>query len=173
MFNEKYVFVPNMIFDINRIKEIALRNLYRVEPTLAIHQRYVKKEPYLLELQERYPFLSSMYNLYPTPPSFVVPIHICPERGCALNIPIKYTEDSYTVFYEPESELKTRYSKSRVYDIVDSKMIEVYRYTLDRPLIMNTLLPHNVFGGPKDTRVIMSWSIAGSYEETKNLVGML
>lgn len=162
-----------MELDISKLKEIVFRNINFPEPKLATHQRYVEKEPYLLELRKKYSFLSKLYNIYPTPPSYVVPIHICPNRGCALNIPIQYTEDSYTVFYEPKEKLEMFYSVPRIYHIIESEMTEVYRYTLNCPVIMNTKLPHGVFGGPKMTRIIMSWSIDPEYEDTKNLVGML
>lgn len=173
MLDEQYVFRPSMNLDISKLKEIVFRNINKTEPGLASHQRYVEKEPYLEELRQQYPFLSKLYNIYPTLPSFKVPIHICPERGCALNIPIQYTEDSYTIFYQAKEELKTRYSTPRIYKIIKSEMVETYRYTLTDPVIMNTRLPHSVEGGPRDTRIIMSWSITPLYEETKQLVGML
>jgi len=173
MTNEKYIFIPNMDLDISKFKEIALRNLFSVEKNLASHQRYVEKEPYMTELKEKYPMLSNLYNIYPTPPGQTVPIHICPERGCALNIPIQYTEDSYTVFYEPEEPLEMTYSVPRIYHIINSKMIEVYRYTLTEPVIMNTRLPHGVFGGPKTVRIILSWSIIPLYEEAKKILGKI
>ena len=170
--NEKYIFKPNIDLDISKIKEIVFRNLHKLNPNLATHQRYVHEEPYLVELKEKFPFLSKLYNIYPTPPGYTVPIHICPSRGCALNIPIQYTDDSYTVFYEPKDELEMTYNVPRIYHVIDSEMIEVYRYTLTEPVVMNTLLPHGVFGGPKMTRIIMSWSIDTGYEETRELVGM-
>ena len=162
-----------MKLNISKLKEIVFRNLNSLESNLATHQRYVNKEPYLIEIKEQYPFLSNLYNIYPTGPGYIVPIHICPNRGCALNIPIQYTEDSYTIFYEPKEKLEMTYSVPRIYHIIESDMIEVYRYTLEYPVIMNTKLPHGVFGGPKMTRIIMSWSIDPEYEEVKNLVGML
>jgi hypothetical protein len=164
MINKKYIFKPKMELDISRLKEIVFRNLNIVEPGLATHQRYVEKEPYLIELKDRYPFLSRLYNIYPSMPGTTIPIHICPNRGCALNIPIQYTEDSYTVFYEPKDKLEMTYNIPRIYHIIDSEMLEVYRYTLTEPVIMNTKLPHGVFGGPKMTRIIMSWSIHDDYE---------
>lgn len=173
MINEAYIFKPNMVLDILKLKEIVFRNLNRFSPDLKTHQRRVEDEPYLVELKSQYSFLSKLYNIYPTPPGYTVPIHICPDRGCALNIPIQYTDDSYTVFYEPKDDLKMSYSVPRVYNIIESEMIEVYRYTLAEPVIMNTLLPHGVFGGPARTRIIMSWSIAETYDDTKKLVGML
>jgi hypothetical protein len=170
LINEKYIFIPSIKIDIDNIKEIVFRNLNKSYPDLASHQRRVSEEPYLQELKEKYTFLSDLYNIYPTPPNHTVPIHICPSRGCALNIPIQYTDNSYTVFYEPKEELKTTYVIPRIYHIIESEMTETYRYTLDEPVVMNTLLPHGVFGGPKMTRIIMSWSIVTSYEETKRML---
>jgi hypothetical protein len=164
MIDKKYIFVPDMNLDLGKLKEIVFKNLNSLEPKLATHQRYVEKEPYLVELQKQYPFLSNLYNIYATPPGYCVPIHICPNRGCALNIPIQYTEDSYTVFYEPKDKLEMTYSVPRIYHTIDSEMSEVYRYTLTDPVIMNTKLPHGVFGGPKMTRIILSWSIQDDYE---------
>jgi hypothetical protein len=173
MIDHRYIFLPDMDLDIDNLKEIVFRNLHILEPNLATHQRYVDKEPYLVELRKKFPFLSKLYNIYPTGPGYVVPIHICPNRGCALNIPIQYTDNSHTVFYEPKDKLEMTYSVPRIYHIIESEMIEVYRYTLIEPVIMNTKLPHGVFGGPKTTRIIMSWSIDTEYEETKKLVSML
>ena len=170
--NGKYIFKPNIDLNISKIKEIVFRNLYKSNKNLASHQRYVSEEPYLVELKEKFPFLSNLYNIYPTPPGYIVPIHICPSRGCALNIPIQYTEDSYTVFYDARDKLEMTYNVPRIYHVIDSEMIEAYRYTLTEPVIMNTLLPHGVFGGPEMTRIIMSWSIDTDYEKTKELVSM-
>lgn len=173
MINEKYIFSPNLSLDIPKLKEIVSRNISKPEPTLATHQRLVEKEPYLVELNNQYPFLSRIYNIYITPPNAVVPIHICPDRGCGLNVPIQYTDDSYTIFYQPKDKMETVYDAPRIYHLVQSEMIEVYRYTLDRPVIMNTRVPHSVIGGPKRYRVILSWSINNLYEDVKKLVGVL
>jgi hypothetical protein len=174
MIDEKYIFKPNMELDISKLQEIVFRNLATLEPDLATHQRYVNKEPYLVELKNHYPFLSKLYNIYSAPPSHTIPIHICPNRGCALNIPIQYTEDSHTVFYKSiDDNPSMSYSVPRIYHLIESEMIEVYRYTLLYPVIMNTKLPHGVFGGPKMSRIILSWSITPEYEDTKKLVGVL
>jgi hypothetical protein len=124
--------------------------------------------------KEKYPFFSDLYNVYTTAANYITPIHICPGRGCALNIPVIYTEDSYTIFYELKGEVIKNYSVPRIYEIIESDTVEVYRYTLDKPVIMNTLLPHGVIGGPKGPRTIMSWSIDLNYgyETVKKIVGI-
>jgi hypothetical protein len=150
-----------------------LEFLKPAEPTLEIKEAEEVERITIIELKKQFPFLSKLYNIYPTRPGYTVPIHICPNRGCALNIPIQYTEDSYTVFYEPKEELNMSYSVPRIYHIIESEMTEVYRYTLTEPVIMNTKLPHGVFGGPNTTRIIMSWSIDPEYEDLKKLMSVL
>ncbi len=172
--NEKYIFYPNMEFDVTKLQEIAIRNMHNFDSNLKTHQRKIENEPYLVELKNKYPFLSSLYNIYTTSPGYITPIHICPGRGCALNIPVIYTEDSYTIFYELKGEVIKKYSEQRIYEIIESDTFEVYRYTLDRPVIMNTQLPHGVVGGKKGPRTIMSWSIGldYNYETIKKLLGI-
>jgi hypothetical protein len=174
---EQYIFYPKLNFDLVRIKEIIERQMSLKVPGHASHQRRVRDEPYLLELQEQYPFLSNLYNIYTTAPNYKTPIHICPDRGCAINIPIIYTEDSHTIFYEIKKGAKTEYIEERIYKVIkEEDAVEVFRYTLDRPTLMNTQLPHGVIGGPLRARTIMSWSVIldSNYETTKNkLMSML
>jgi hypothetical protein len=168
--NNQYIFYPSFDLDLEKIKKIVFKNLYKLVPGAPTHHRLVKNEPYLVDLKTRYPFLSNIYNIYPTNPGYVTPIHICPGRSCALNIPIEYTEDSHTVFYELCEPKESIHNTDRVYDVINSDVKEVFRYTLTRPVIMNTLLPHGVFGGPDKMRIIMSWSITFdvSYEELRS-----
>jgi hypothetical protein len=171
--NNQYIFYPKMDLDLDKLQDIVRRRLVDFVPGMATHHRKVEDEPYLIELREKYPFLSSVYNIYTTAAKYVTPIHICPNRSCALNIPITYTEDSHTVFYEIPENANSRYNPDRIYHVINSKAVEVFRYTLDRPVIMNTLLPHGVFGGPKQDRTIMSWSITFdySYDQLKEMLG--
>ena len=174
---EQYIFYPNLNFDLDRIKEIVKRHMTLRIPGYASHQRRVRDEPYLLELQAKYPFLSNLYNIYTTAPNYRTPIHICPERGCAINIPIIYTEDSHTIFYKIKEGAEAEYVKHRIYEVIkEEDAVEVFRYTLDRLTLMNTQLPHGVIGGPLRARTIMSWSVVldSDYETTKKtLMSML
>lgn len=171
--NNKYIYYPNLDFDLEKIKEIVFRNDRKRYKDLATHQHRIKEEPYLIELQEKYPFLSNIYNIYSTAPGYRTPIHICPNRGCAINIPISYTEDSHTIFYEIKDNAKLMHIKERIYDVIrEEDATEVFRYTLDRPTLMNTQLPHGVIGGPLKKRTIMSWSINldSDYETTRAIL---
>jgi hypothetical protein len=172
--NNKYIFYPNIPFDMDKITDIVTRRLTERISGYATHQRKVADEPYLVELRKDYPFFSSLYNIYATPPGYVTPIHICPGRGCAVNIPIVYTEDSHTIFYEITENAEFTHVTERIYDVFKKEdAVEVFRYTLDRPTLMNTKLPHGVLGGPAHKRIIMSWSIDldSDYETTKKLLG--
>lgn len=170
--NNQYIFYPKIDLDLSALKKIVYKHLYKPIPGSATHHRLVKDEPYLLELQKHYPFFSDIYNIYPSPPNANIPLHICPERSCALNIPIQYTDDSHTIFYELDGQDFT-YNKERIYQVINSNATEVFRYTLTEPVIMNTLLPHSVIGGPKRQRIIMSWSITFdvTYEELRKQYG--
>jgi hypothetical protein len=152
-----------MNLDLDKINEIVMRRQKDSIPGMATHHRRVDDEPYLVELRNRYSFLGPLYNIYTTAAGYVTPIHICPGRSCALNIPVFYTEDSHTVFYEIPEDASIQYNKTRIYQVINSSAIEVFRYTLTEPVIMNTLLPHGVFGGHKQERIIMSWSIDFNY----------
>ena len=123
--NNKYIFYPPINFDMVKIRDIVSRNLKVEIPGLATHQRKIENEPYLLELQKQYSFFSDLYNIYATPPGYCTPIHICPGRGCAINIPITYTEDSYTIFYDLPGKVEKLYSVNRIYEIIESDAVEV------------------------------------------------
>ena len=174
---DRYIFYPKLNFDLDKIKDIVIKHMNLEISGLATHQRRVRDEEYLVELQKQYPFLSGLYNIYTTPPNYLTPIHICPARGCAINIPIIYTEDSHTIFYKIKDDAETKYIEDRIYKVIKEKdAIEVFRYTLDRPTLMNTQLPHGVVGGPLRPRTIMSWSVVldSDYETTKKtLMSML
>ena len=152
-----------MNLDLDKIKEIVLRRLRDTIPGMATHHRRAEDEPYLIELRNQFSFLGPIYNIYRTSAGYVTPIHICPGRSCALNIPISYTEDSHTVFYEIPEDANPQYNKTRIYQVINTDAVEVFRYTLTEPVIMNTLLPHGVFGGKSRERIIMSWSIPFEY----------
>jgi hypothetical protein len=172
--NDQYIFYPSIPFDMVKITDIVTRRLTETLPGHPSHQRKVAQEPYLIELKQQYPFFSDLYNIYTTPPNYLTPIHICPNRGCTINIPIFYTEDSHTIFYEIKDNVEFTYVNERVYNVIkEEDAVEVFRYTLDRPTLMNTQLPHGVVGGPKRNRTIMSWSIRldSDYATTKKLLG--
>lgn len=171
--NNQYVFSPKIDLDLDIIKNIAFRRRHQKNKNMATHHRLVCEESYLVEIQQQYPFLGNVYNVYHTPPGYEMPLHVCTDRLCALNIPIQYTEDSHTIFYDVGDNPKTIYDEDRRYHLILSEAREVFRYTLTEPVIMNTGIPHKVIGGPRMPRLIMSWSInfRTSYEELRSIYG--
>lgn len=171
--NNQYIFYPKMNIDIDKMRLVVMRNLNKPIFGLASHHRKVEDEPYLVEFREQYPFFSEIYNIFPTPAGYKVPIHLDHSRPCALNIPIDYTADSHTIFYDVGDSPSFQRIHERVYDTVTSEATEVFRFTLTQPVIMNTSIPHGVIGGPKRARIILSWSVSmdTSYEELRKLYG--
>jgi hypothetical protein len=162
-----------MDISVDKLRLVVLRNLHNYIPGRVSHHRNVKDEQYMVELKERYPFFSDTYNIFYTPPGYIVPIHIDFDRHCTLNVPIDYTKDSHTIVYDMGDNASLKRVDERVYDIVESEATEVFRYTLTEPVIMNVKLPHSVIGGPLRARLILSWSVNSdtSYEELRKLYG--
>jgi hypothetical protein len=175
--NNKYILIPSLDLDIEQIKDIVKRNINIRVPGLASHHRLIKNEPYLEKLKEKYYFLSSVYNIYNTQWDYTTPVHIDSNRYCALNIPIENVKGSYTVYYELNDELISDLVPSRAYSIVESEKIEKFRFTLEKPTIINTKIPHNIIHNTtKSNRIIMSWSVNENYtfdDVKKILVSML
>lgn len=162
--NNEFAFLPCIDIDIQLIQSIVLKNLHSNIPGLATHHRRVEDDDYLISLKKKYTFLSSLYNIYETKQSYNTPVHVDSARNCALNIPVANTLNSHTVFYKFVNQEVTRDIKDRVYNIVESNVEEVFRFTLVQPTVINTAVPHGVFDHGSDTRVIMSWSISNHYD---------
>jgi hypothetical protein len=173
--NNQYIFYPSIPFDVEQIRDIVSRRLHETLPGYPTHHRKVADEPYLVELQKLYPFFIDIYSIYNTTPRRAVPIHTDSGRKCAVNIPISYTEDSHTIFYKIKEDIEITRIPERVYDVIKEEDVieEVFRFTLDRPTLLNTRVPHNAIGGPLRNRIIMSWSVSldYDYDTTKTLLG--
>jgi len=126
---------------------------------LKSHQRLVKDNPSLSALQEKFPFLGSIYNIYVFPPGQGLPVHIDSARKCAINIPISNTLDSTTVFYKLEEPVVLEHVAERVYDKVISNKIEVFRFTLTHPTLINNTVAHSATNYSDKPRVVLSWGL--------------
>ena len=173
MIDNEYAFTPLIELDLARLKQIALENLNTRVPELASHQRLVSSDEYLLSLNNKFPFLSNLYNIYETPQRYVTPVHVDSARFCALNIPIINTENSYTVFYKPSAELVSTKITRRAYHLVNSDVTEVFRFTLTSPTLINTKIPHGVLDSGDQDRIIISWSVNNNYtyNDIKKILG--
>lgn len=173
MIDNEYAYtLPAIHFDLDKIKEIVAATVGIQIPGLASHQRPVENSSYLSNIKKQYPFLSDLYNIYNTSQNYITPVHTDALRNCALNVPIVNTENSHTVFYKFVGEEQTRFIRRRVYNLVESDIEEVFRFTLSEPTLINTKVPHGVLDHGSDTRIIMSWSISNNYTfaETKKLL---
>ena len=62
--NNEFIFIPNLDLDLEKIKNIVIKNIDNRIGGLATHQRRVADESYLLQVRNRYTFLSNIYNIY-------------------------------------------------------------------------------------------------------------
>lgn len=171
--NNQYAFTPSIDLNLDLIKKIIFKDLYVKEQGMASHHRFVEKHEYLLSLRKKYPFLSDVYNIYSTRQSIPTPIHVDKNRSCALNIPILNTDRSSTIFYQADVNGYEDIPE-RVYYLIKSEPNEVFRFTIDRPTLINTKVPHGVLGSGDKTRIIMSWSIFPEYsfDDVKKLMSV-
>lgn len=171
MNNNDYAFTPTFELNVTEIRKIVFSRLmqHRPPPELASHQRWVSREPYLVELQQQYPFLSDIYNIFRTDALHPVPAHQDASRSCALNIPVQYTEDSHTIFYRALTP-QQHFIEERVYNLITGPCEELWRFTMTEPTVINTAVPHAVITGPHRERIIMSWSVREgyTYEDLRN-----
>ena len=97
--NNQYVFTLDESFcDINEMQMIYHRRKNDIEEGLGHFQRSANKEPYMVFLMEKYPFLGELYNFYDMVES--LPLHVDNPRKCTINIPLWNCNDSETVVYE-------------------------------------------------------------------------
>ena len=157
------LYFPKLDVDIECIKSIVLNNQFNRNSSSAKHHRLVSSEPYLTEVQRKYPFLTDTYNIYTTLPFSGLPRHVDAKRKCALNIPLKGTDGSETIFYSPIGELITKYDPVLIANIIVSDVEKIYSFTLTEPVVINNTIPHEVVNNSATTRVIMSWSISNDY----------
>jgi hypothetical protein len=166
MINNEFIYQPNIKLDIDYISKLVANKQFQHQKGIAGHQRMVKDDPYMSSIQAKFPFLSTMYNIYTVYGKKNIPMHVDAARDCAFNIPIKGTEESDTIFYKFKDEPLLEYNKERVYNLVKSEVEEVYRFTLLRPTLIDNAIPHEVINRGIATRVIVSWSVKKDYSFT-------
>lgn len=163
--DRKIIYQPNLYLDLNLIKKIVFETQYSVNTRLdASHHRLVKDHEYLREVQDRFPYLSDIYNIYTLPALKNIPLHVDAKRNAAFNIPIDNTEQSETFFYEYMETPILEYDSKNVYNLIKSKVKEIYRFTLLTPTIINNSIPHMVVNHSVRPRIILSWSLKKEYK---------
>jgi hypothetical protein len=161
--NNDYVYELIDNFDTTYLKEIIhkMKTNYALLP----HQNLVDHDSYLSSIRKKYPFLSSLFNVYQTAPGRSIPLHIDSKRNCALNIPIMNTECSYTIFYKfkEDTDIELKHVPERVYDLIESPVEETFKFTLNKPSLVNNSVPHKMLNFGDKTRIIISWSVQEQY----------
>ena len=154
------IYQPKLDLNLEEIKEIVFLNQFSSDKNLnASHHRSVSDHPCLQKIQSKYPFLSSIYNIYTLPGNRKIPLHVDAQRSAALNIPIENTEDSVTIFYEHVQDPILEYDSKNVYNLIKSEVTELFRFTLLEPTLINNSIPHMVINNSSKPRIILSWSV--------------
>jgi hypothetical protein len=134
------------------------------------HHRLVEDDEYMTMLRNKYSFLSPIYNVYRMKGG--LPLHVDAARQCTLNIPLVNTEYSTTIVYEPVSSDTLHDAKTVIHIITDrTNLVETLRFSLDRPTLFNTTVPHEVVQRDSEERISISWSISSefSFEQAMKL----
>lgn len=89
--------------------------------------------------------------------------HIDSQENClALNFPLFNCNDSYTVFYDP-NDIDLIIDDIKPNGVIYKKITfntqpkEISRYKLDRPIILNTKVPHKIFHNSQTPRYAISF----------------
>jgi hypothetical protein len=157
---DAFIFETDIDINLEKIKKIVFETQFSLDKNLSAgHHRIVSNHPYLKELQSQYPFLSDIYNIYTLPGKRNIPLHVDSQRSAALNIPINNTQDSHTIFYEYDEDPVLEYDSKNIFNLIRSRVKEVFRFTLLKPTLINNSVPHMVVNNSLEPRVILSWSI--------------
>lgn len=158
MIQNNFIQELNINLDIEYITNLVMNKQNETVNGRPTHHRLVADDPYMTSLKNKYPLLSSVYNIYPLPPYKGIPLHIDRDRSCAFNIPIQGTENTHTIFYKADNII-LEYDDKRIYDLIKSPVTEVFRNTLIRPSLINNTIPHEVTNDKDTMRITLSWSL--------------
>ena len=151
-------YILELELDLNNELLIELALTSTNVPELKKHQRFTKDYPYLEELRNRYSILGQLWNVYHFKPFTGIDTHVDTGRFCTLNIPLKGSENSLTKFYKSETSMKQVYHDPGVLNYIKTPLTSVFEFTLLRPTLIRTDVPHSVLAG-KENRLIISWGI--------------
>jgi hypothetical protein len=164
MIDNNYIKELDIDLDYEYIYNLVKQKQFETLEGRASHHRNVFDDPYMTNIHEKFPFLSQTYNIYTMTSGIGFPIHIDAKRKCTLNIPIIGTEYSETIFYKCIGIPELKFDPSRIYNEVTSGVEETFRFTLVRPVLFNTTIPHKVELQDGHERVILSWSLNPEYD---------
>lgn len=134
---------------------------------LGYHTLSVFDDSYITKLYNTFPWMGVTYNIYSLKNNESFMPHIDGQRKCAFNIPLLGTDKSFTIFYEPVNDLTTyNGTDSRGY-ILTSEIIESFRFTIDKPVLLDVTKIHAVERHSDIERLVLSWASTLNFEDTK------
>jgi hypothetical protein len=157
MIVNQYIKELDIPLDYEYLKQLSLNKQENLIPGHRDNHRLVSANKYLSKIREKIPYLSPIYNVNHMPANNLFPIHIDGDRPCALNIPIENTENSFTTFYEIRDNMEMVYDDYRILHAIKTPLEEKFRFTLIRPTIIDTSVPHGVIHTGTGERLIISW----------------
>ena len=158
-------FVYELPFDVDTKQLLSMVSNVR-NNKLKKHQHHVEDYPYIADIKARYPILGTIWNFYYFKPNTGLEPHIDGKRTAAVNIPLSGSEFSRTTFYKSDSEIILAYDNTRVLHSIKSRLDPVFEFTLSRPTLIRTDVPHSVIAG-NEPRLIISWGVIKNFEESK------
>lgn len=129
------------------------------------------EDSYTQFLYQKYPCLSPIINFYKFPSNWTLEMHVDSNRQCALNIPVKNTKDTDTVFYDFVEEPILEHNLIKKVHFVKSKVVESFRFSMTNPVLINVTNPHSVINSTQDYRISISWSMKPdiTFEQAKSI----
>lgn len=164
MIDNRYVFEVDFKFNLTEMIRCSITSIPK--KNLLPHQRSVEDFDYFLQLQKDIPVLGSIWNVYNFKPNFLLDIHTDSHRTAALNIPLIGGEDSITKFYKDQN-IRSTYIENKNINQITDRLEETFSFTLTRPAIIKTNVPHSIKVG-KSHRLIISWGLICDFDEAKN-----
>lgn len=164
MINNDCILELDLEFDLIKLIRFATKS--RPKKDLLSHQRLTEDFDYLVQIRKKIPILGSIWNVYDFKPDYLLDIHTDSHRTATLNIPLLGGEDSITKFYENQN-IESTYVESRNINQITSKLDEKFSFTLTRPTVIKTDIPHSIKVG-KSHRLIISWGLTCNFDEAKN-----
>jgi hypothetical protein len=163
-----YIYCPEIKLDYIELTNIVQRRRFERIDAFHTHHRLVKDEPYLMCLQENYPFLAGVYNIYSLPDELEP--HIDRDRQASFNIPIRYTETTTTSFYKMREDYEYEVNEKNIYYNYEmNSLTEIFSFTMTRPTIINTKIIHGVKFNENHNRSLtakrttISWNVLPEY----------
>ena len=157
MIRNEFIHELDIDLDMDYITRLVTEKQNKSADGLRKHQRKVSDDPYMSSILTKYPLLNNIYNINLVEPFTAVPLHIDSFRSCALNIPITGTGGSHTIFYRADDAV-LEHAESNQFDLIKSPATEIFRFTMTRPVLLNTKIPHKVINVKNYSRLTVSWS---------------